>query len=300
MQLHQGGLFSFLGFSGLRGIVPLLIYERKSKYFLQTPTDLRLLFVYFYRMNQKSLFIGQNRIELDKIDSTNNYASDLLSKKRPIEGTVILAHEQTAGKGQRGSTWETKAGLNLTVSIILYPRQELKKQFFLNEVVSLALCDYVITELGEQVKIKWPNDIFFKDKKIAGVLIENSVKGSVIDSSVIGIGLNVNQTAFGNYPLQASSLKAISGKEYLLQNCLDAFCSFLEARYLQLKAGNEKIVQEDYHKALYRLGEFHNYIVDEKNILAKITGVSEEGKLLIETDQKEKYIFDNKEIRFVI
>src|ERR1035441_10550859 len=145
----------------------------------------------------QTLFIGKNLITLDSVASTNNFAKDMLSNTRPVEGTAIMAKEQYAGRGQMGNAWETESGKNLTCSFILYPEfLEADKQFFLNMAVALAVKDFCEHVLHDEIKIKWPNDIYYHDKKLGGILIENSISGNKISSSVIGIGINVNQTAF--------------------------------------------------------------------------------------------------------
>jgi len=143
-----------------------------------------------------NLFIGKVYIKLNEVNSTNEYAKVLLSKNKPSEGTVIFAHYQTNGKGQFGKTWKSEKGKNLTFSIILYPNfLEAKRAYSLNQAVSLGLKDCIESQ-KIPVSIKWPNDIYYHDKKLGGLLIENGLVGENINYSIIGIGLNVNQTTF--------------------------------------------------------------------------------------------------------
>src|SRR5687768_14177982 len=137
-----------------------------------------------------TLFIGKNVIELDSIDSTNSYSKELIIKEKPIEGTIITAREQLSGRGQMGNSWNAEAGKNLTLSIILYPDfLDADKQFYLNIAVCLAVKDFCESVLGDEIKIKWPNDVYHRDKKLGGILIENTIKGSQIASAVVGIGI---------------------------------------------------------------------------------------------------------------
>ena len=249
----------------------------------------------------QTLFIGQQFIELDEVDSTNNYASALINELKPTEGTVVLSYNQKSGKGQRDAYWESKPNSNLTFSIIFYPHfLEPKNQFLLNQVVSLGVCDYAKFVLENEIKIKWPNDIYHKDKKLAGILIENSIRSNQIISSVIGIGLNINQTIFVTDPPNPISFKMITNKNYDLGKCLSELCGFLESRYLQLKAGKLDLLKKDYLNSLYRYNEFKSYLHNHKKFKAKIISVAEGGKLVLEKENGETANFDFKEISFVI
>ncbi len=228
-----------------------------------------------------ALFTGTNLVELDSAESTNNYALNLLREKQPFEGTVIRTYRQTLGRGQRQKQWESKDFSNLTFSIIYYPVfLSVSRQFQLSKAIALGVADFVKNSVqSESVKIKWPNDIYVGDKKIAGILIENSVSGNKISSAVIGIGLNVNQTTFSKEIPNPVSLKMITGNELDLEKCFQELCVSLEARYMQLKAAKENLIDEHYHKALYGLNEQREFIIDNKNTFAEIIGVDVLGKL---------------------
>ena len=158
----------------------------------------------------ETLFTGRNLIKVKTIASTNNYALELLANNEPIEGTAIMAEYQQSGKGQRGSGWLSDEGANLLVSLIFYPRfLSPNNQFYLNIIASLAVMETVNNFCRADVKVKWPNDVYANERKIAGILIENSIRGSQIFSSVIGIGLNINQTSFPQFDVEATSLKNI-------------------------------------------------------------------------------------------
>lgn len=228
-----------------------------------------------------ALFTGTNVIDLESTDSTNNYALILLREKQPFEGTVVRTFRQTLGRGQRQKQWESENFCNLTFSIIYYPVfLSVSRQFQLSKAISLGVADFVksVTK-SENVKIKWPNDIYVGNKKIAGILIENTVSGNKISSAVIGIGLNANQTSFSAEIPNPVSLKMITGKSLDLEKCFQELCVSLEVRYMQLKGGKENLINEEYHKSLYGLNEQREFVINTKNTIAEIVGVDELGKL---------------------
>jgi BirA family biotin operon repressor/biotin-[acetyl-CoA-carboxylase] ligase len=148
-----------------------------------------------------SLFIGQNFFTLKEVDSTNNFLKELLSNSTPlVEGTVIMAENQYAGRGQQHKSWHTEPGKNLTFSILLMPVfLPVEDQFDLTRVVSLGVFDALWPITGNKLKIKWPNDLYYGDNKLGGILIENIIQSGKIKASVIGIGLNINQESFPPY-----------------------------------------------------------------------------------------------------
>ncbi len=246
-----------------------------------------------------ALFIGQNLVKLSSVASTNNYLKDLVSNSGPLaEGSVIMADHQLAGKGQLQNVWESEAGKNLTISILLKPTfLSIGQQFELNKAVSLALLDVLSPLLGSHVSIKWPNDILVDDKKIAGILIENSVQGSRWKQAVVGIGLNVNQTQFSPNLTRATSLKNVLQTEYILNSLLAELCVALERRYLQLRAQKFADLHRDYLQHLFKFGEQCKFRVDDQVIEAEISGVSPAGLLELKTS-KGTQTFGFKEIAF--
>lgn len=247
------------------------------------------------------LFVGHNLVKLSAVASTNSYLKDLLSKSEPLpEGTVIMADEQFAGRGQISNSWHSQAGKNLTFSILLNPgAQAPEKQFELNKVISLGVYDALKPLLGESLKIKWPNDILVANRKIGGILIENIIQGQRWKHAVIGIGLNVNQTEFPAELNLATSIKNILHTDCDLNQPLADICKAVEVRYLQLKAGKLALLHQDYLKALYKLEEYSTFLVDGELKTGKITGISPIGLLQIELDGQVKE-FGFKEITFVI
>ncbi len=247
-----------------------------------------------------TLFIGKNLIELEKIDSTNNYAKNLLAKERPVEGTLVIANEQYSGRGQTGNVWQTDSGMNLTLSIVLYPDfLEADKQFFLSMAISLGVKDFCESVLNDEVKIKWPNDIYYHDSKLGGILIENTISGSRLSSSVIGIGINVNQKEFDPSLSNPTSLSLISNEAYKLPKLTEQLCSFIEKYYLQLRQQHYNFLDKGYMVSLYRYQQTHEFKKGNQVFKGEINGVAKDGKLLIHSNGKElRFAF--KEVEYVL
>lgn len=247
-----------------------------------------------------TLFIGKNFIRLPELTSTNVAAQKLLATTKPSEGTVITAVRQTAGRGQAGSKWESEDGKNVTMSVILYPHfLEVSRQFWLNRAVTLGVRDAVAQWLGQEVELKWPNDIYFKDKKVAGILIQNTLLGSRIQASIVGIGLNVNQTVFNNAP-NPTSLQLELGHPLDLSAVIDSLCQQLEARYLQLKAQRTSMLAADYLKHMYRYQQMSVFeSSDGLTFNGQIIGVMDTGQLCIQTEAGQMKRFYFKEVSYV-
>nr|MCD4773910.1 biotin--[acetyl-CoA-carboxylase] ligase [Bacteroidales bacterium] len=246
---------------------------------------------------EKQMYIGNQIIELENIDSTNNYVLRLLEKSKKFdEGTIIAAHSQYAGKGQDKNFWESEAGMNLTLSIILQPKfLKIEKQFMLNKIVALSVYNFINSFGLKKTSIKWPNDIYIGNKKVAGILINNTIRGNSYDYCVIGIGININQEKFISNAPNPISLKQISGKEYNLEECLNTLCLITENWYNKLKNEQIKFINTSYIEALYRYNKYYKYILRGKSIKAKITGISEYGRLILQTKNMETYSCDFKE-----
>lgn len=250
-----------------------------------------------------TLFIGKVYHSFDELPSTNDYARDLIAKSKPPEGTAIRAASQSAGRGQFGSRWESAPGQNLTLSVILYPQWlPVQEQFRLNEAVALAVRDAVaetISGYPVAVAIKWPNDIYLNEKKTAGILLQNTLSQDRLQASVVGIGLNVNQTLFPPEIPNATSLAQATGQPYALEAVMSRLFEHLERRYLQLKGGRIEALRDDFHQHLWGRGEPRQFATpDGHAFTGVITGVSAEGKLIVETDAGEQR-FGLKEIRMV-
>jgi len=260
-------------------------------------------------MHASTLFIGQSLIELDQVDSTNVYARQMLdtSTARPIEGTVVFTHYQYSGKGQRGTTWSSQAGKNIMMSLILYPETlAAREQFYLSMAMALGVLDLMKCIVAEQtdldatkLHVKWPNDLYHENHKLGGILIENSLRKESIQTSIVGIGINLNQVDFASELSQATSVRRITGHDVDVKSAMQQAFRFLEARYLQVKARKFDNIKTDYLAALYRFNEEHDYYTIDGVVNGRITGVDADGKLEVLVAEKHRY-YDLKEIRFLI
>jgi BirA family biotin operon repressor/biotin-[acetyl-CoA-carboxylase] ligase len=246
------------------------------------------------------LFVGQNLLTLKEVDSTNNFLKNLLSNSKPVpEGTVIMAESQFAGRGQQNNQWHAEPGKNLTFSVLLKPSfLAVTDQFDLTRAISLAVYDTLCPILGHELKIKWPNDIYYGDKKLGGMLIENLLQGSVIKSAIIGIGINVNQEHFPGDAGNATSVKQILQKDCNLRDILADICNNIEAYYLALKAGKTNFVRNAYLDRLYWFNQNKRFKAAGDTFDGTITGVKQNGLLVVNKDGKET-TYSLKEIEFL-
>lgn len=246
------------------------------------------------------MIIGSKLIFYRNIESTNNLAYGLVKSESVPEGTIIYTNCQSAGRGQNGNRWESEDDRNLLFSIVLFPVMvKPEDQFIISMFISLGICDFLKT-LIPACKIKWPNDIYAGDDKIAGILIESSITGDSINSSIAGIGLNINQDHFpGNIP-NPVSLKMLTGKEYDTDLCLNNLAGFLDKRYKQLISDEFTGIRNEYISSLYRLNEWHNYNTRNGIFSGRIISVTDTGCLKIERRNKEINEFSFKEIDFII
>ncbi|KAA9331264.1 biotin--[acetyl-CoA-carboxylase] ligase [Adhaeribacter soli] len=248
-------------------------------------------------MSPQTRFTGRQLVYFPVCTSTNTVAQELVNKNEATEGCVILTSCQTAGRGQRGNTWEAASGQNLTLSVIYKPIfLAASEQFYLNIAVSLGVSDFLKRHLPAGVLLKWPNDLYFIEKKLGGILIENSISGNNLQSSIIGIGLNVNQVFFDNP--NAVSLKLITGHTYELQPLVETLLECLEKRYLDLHKRSFYTLQQEYWHNLLGFGEYRLFEVQGKTVQGKIVGTDEYGRLQVETGGGLQ-VFDLKEIRFL-
>jgi BirA family transcriptional regulator, biotin operon repressor / biotin---[acetyl-CoA-carboxylase] ligase len=249
-----------------------------------------------YKILANTLFFGKNVVFVPECHSTNTLLLDLAQKTSQPEGTLVITNKQTQGRGQRGNSWETAEGKNLTLSLLLKPTfLSIKDQFYLTIAISLGVHDFLVDRLLGDVKIKWPNDVMVGEKKIVGILIENSLAGEKLQQSVAGIGLNVNQKLFSIGTATSMALEA--KKEFDLSQVLNLLIEKLEKRYLQLRSGKSNELKEDYLKKIFRLGEENVFTVNGQPLIGKIEGVDESGKLKINSSGQVAY-FGLKEISF--
>jgi BirA family transcriptional regulator, biotin operon repressor / biotin---[acetyl-CoA-carboxylase] ligase len=247
-----------------------------------------------------TLFTGKHLIHLREIPSTNTYAKAYISNSSPIDGTVILADKQTAGRGQAGNTWVAEPGQNLTLSIVYHAGfLAATRQFDLSIGLALGVRDTVEALLNSiDCRIKWPNDILVEGKKVAGILIENTIRGNHLQYTIAGIGLNVNQKTFPPDLVLASSLSTIAGKDFPVDKVLEILLSKIEVYFLQLRNGTHKNQKEMYLQQLYGMGEELRFEDIEGVFTGTIIGVDDTGKLLIKKNN-EVATYDFKEVGFL-
>jgi len=245
-------------------------------------------------------FVGKNLMVFDSLDSTNKYARNLVNQKDADEGTVILSHMQRQGKGFGNNSWESDKFKNLTFTVIFKPFfLSAQKQFQLSMVISLGIADF-LTLYCNNISIKWPNDIYVNDDKIAGILIENIINQRSIQYSLAGIGININQLSFSEGVPNPVSIKQLTGIDYSIMECLNLLCKKIELRYLQLKNKKADLIKNSYTSLLYRFDELREFKTGERKFKGKVAGIDEFGHLLIKTPDNELLKFDFKEISYII
>ncbi len=245
------------------------------------------------------MIIGSKIIYTESVPSTNTLASELIRDEKPPEGTIIRAGFQSEGRGQPGNRWESEAGSNLLFSIILYPDMlRPDQQFLISMALSLGIRDFIRAEAGS-CSVRWPNDIFVNDRKIAGILIENSIMADSVSSCVAGIGININQSRFDGLEPAPVSLKMVSGRTCDPGECLLKVAEKLDRRYKQLLAGEYDSVAAEYNAALYRYMEWSKFKDDGGDFTGRIISVTPEGFLVIERRDGKKCEYAFREVRFV-
>ena len=236
-------------------------------------------------------------IKLDAIDSTNTYLKALSMSGNADDGLAVVAKLQTNGRGQMGTVWNAQEAKNLTFSVfkeVAYVN--VTQHFYLSIAVSLAVYE-ALNSLGmKRINVKWPNDILADNKKIAGILIENVIKSNVITGSVIGIGINVNQTDFVNLPL-ASSMLLLSGQVQNLDEVLDSVLKHIDIYFDYLKTKQFKILKSRYESRLFRKNKPSTFKDAEGSVFSGyIIGVSELGNLMIKVEDSIIRSYGFKEV----
>ena len=241
---------------------------------------------------------------VSEVTSTNEHLAQLCNEGKAQEFYTLITDYQTAGKGQRGNIWESEKGKNLLFSIALYPTAlEANKQFYLSMLASISIVD-ALRKYTDGFTIKWPNDIYWNDQKIGGILIENELQGKYITRSIIGIGLNINQETFHSDAPNPVSLKQIIGVEL---NCYEIFDKILQgivASYRLLEIDFEKMSETlslVYKEFLYRRREYHYYKDAKGNIFkAKFVYIEPNGRLYLMDEQTKIRKYRFKEVEYII
>ena len=236
--------------------------------------------------------IGDPFFELHEVDSTNIYAIDKVQSNLAAHGSAFFAKSQYAGKGQRGKTWISENGSNIILSVVIDPSFLLiNQQFALSVMASLAVFDFFSAYAGEETKIKWPNDLFWRDRKTGGILIENHIQGNKWQYSVIGIGININQTQFSPLVQHAASLKQITGKDYHPSELAKELCAYLDKRYDALKAGHRSDQLKEYNLHLFKKNEIVRFRKENIAFSAQVESVNEIGELLLKDGLEDRFHF---------
>jgi BirA family biotin operon repressor/biotin-[acetyl-CoA-carboxylase] ligase len=244
-----------------------------------------------YPLNPE-LPVGHRFIELQSVDSTNNYAMAQVHAGLASAGTVYFAHEQFAGKGQRGKTWSTRKGENITMSIVLRPNAlRISQQFALNVSLAIACHDLLAAFSPDNFFIKWPNDLYWRDRKAGGILIENILHGSTWEYAIAGIGINVNQSVFETDLPNPVSLGLITGKNHDCLALAKLLCVKIQKRYLQLLNGEEEWLLGRYNAHLYKKNKLANLKKGDLFFDTIIREVSLQGKLITGAHKERSFDF---------
>jgi len=225
-------------------------------------------------------------IYLERTESTNSYAKQLLKESRAKEGTVILAYEQFSGRGLGDNSWHSQQGMNLTFSLILEPLFLTPvKQFILNKAIAFAVSDSVrkLLPSGINAPIKWPNDIYVGNRKIGGILIEHNLMGASIKNSVIGIGINLNQAEFPASLPNPVSLRQLTGKEYETKLLLGDICENISRVYSGIQKGESAQIEIDYNASLLGFERELEFTSAGSSFKGRIMGVDDLGRLSVMT-----------------
>ncbi|MDG2153100.1 MAG: biotin--[acetyl-CoA-carboxylase] ligase [Crocinitomicaceae bacterium] len=240
--------------------------------------------------------IGNQKFILSDVNSTNNFAAKLINDGLGGHGSVIMAENQTNGRGQQGSLWQSSSKLNLLVSLILSSTQLSKvNPISINWYISVCIIEFLKSK-KINAKIKWPNDVLVDSLKISGILIENKFLGSNLKSSIAGVGINVNQLDFQRMP--ATSMKMQTGQDYSIDELLDHLIGYLNENEQLIYSEQNKKLKDKYLKDLFGLEDERIFSTHSKSFSGKIIGVDDAGRLLVESNGSV-LSFQNKEVKFL-
>ncbi len=250
-----------------------------------------------YKILANTIFLGKDVHFLPECHSTNDIALQMIRADRAGEGSIIICGNQTRGKGQRGNSWWSEPGKNLTFSLVLRPVfLDISEQFFLNMAVSNSI-RRLLQEYIPDIHVKWPNDLVVSGfGKIAGILIENTLSHEGWEHAVVGVGVNINQSEFETD--QATSLKKITGSDFDLKELLRLLITELEQGYIQLRKRRWGEIKAEYLRNLYLMGIWSDFVSQGKSFQGKIVDITREGKLQVEIRSGDILVFGLKEIVF--
>ncbi len=250
------------------------------------------------------------RMHLYEVDSTSTYAKELLKDGDTLaDFTVVDAEYQTGGRGQKGNSWESERGRNILFSLVCHPTfVSACRQFILSEAIALAVestLTHRIHTSGQrgngQVRVKWPNDIYWNDSKISGTLIECNLMGTQITDCIVGTGINVNQTSFTSDAPNPVSLKQVTGQDSDREEILSEVVEQFRSLYEEIRRGNYNRIEDEYKSKLYRKDGFHWFAEPGgEPFEARITDVEPTGHLVLDTRPGTSRRYEFKEVRFLI
>lgn len=248
-------------------------------------------------------------INLPIVDSTNNFVREMLTEESTgnvsspqmlPDFTLVVANDQTKGRGQQGNSWETERGKNLTFSLLCHPDfVKPSEQFLLSQCMALSICRALL-QYVDNVMIKWPNDIYVGDEKISGTLIECDLQGKSISNCIIGVGININQTIFLSDAPNPTSLKLLTGKDFSREDILSAVMVHFQTYYEMLHEDRAEEIRKEYISCLYRRTGLHRYSDVRGDFMAEIEGVEPSGHLRLRFQNGNIVRYEFKEVRFII
>ena len=241
-------------------------------------------------------------IFVPEVDSTINYLSDIvrdkeLNHQKLAELTAVFTDWQSAGRGQQGNVWASNPKENILISFYFSPSIIPQEQFFMNIFFSLSVRKMLEKYLPE-VKIKWPNDIYVEDKKIAGILLDHTLQNNRILHTIAGVGININQMQFPDTVANPTSLKLLTEQNFELLPLIEELHAITSYYYNMLKQGNYLQLLKEYYQNLYRINEYHSFIIHNEEKEAKILGINQFGQLQLEDRHRNFYQCGMKEINY--
>lgn len=252
--------------------------------------------------------VSVSRINLPAVDSTNSYVRAMLQEEatgqvvsaNSFSGfTLVVADDQTKGRGQQGNGWETEKGKNLTFSLLCHPDFILaSRQWLISQCMAVAI-QQTLSRYVEGVEVKWPNDIYVGDHKISGTLIECDLQGKHISNCIIGVGININQTVFRSDAPNPTSLQLLTGRPHDREEILSSLLSQFQYYYAQLQEGREDTIRQLYMQHLYRREGFHRYRDVRGVFLAEIADVEPTGHLRLRFEDGNVVRYELKEVQFI-
>jgi BirA family biotin operon repressor/biotin-[acetyl-CoA-carboxylase] ligase len=244
-------------------------------------------------------------VHLLEVDSTNRYVRDeaaALWQNRGISDfAVVTAGHQTAGRGQIGNTWNSNAGENLLFSILVRPGEtlEVSKQFLLSQAVALSIHDAMKCH-GIDTQLKWPNDIYAGNRKLAGILLELDYSGAFVEQAIIGIGLNVNQENFPPMDRTPVSMKMLRKRDFILDDVLATILDLFEHYYTEMRFGNRDAIAAEYKRVLLGMNERHTFIDRDGHFDAVIQDIESDGHLILRRNDGSTGRYAFKEVEMVL